>query len=157
MMPTRYSIGMAKIREWIARSEAGLKWIPERTAQNLLRVLGYYATILYAVMLLCHAVFRGGFTFRSMVGLASYAMLASIAAGLGFWLNRKLFFSLFSSGLACGAVYMLVVLIFNTAPGWSDAASLLGFSLVVFLGMVMGISAEYVKYLLKPKLDAKLE
>lgn len=129
-----------------------MKLIPEKTAQNLLKVMGYYAAILYAVLLLCHAVFRSAFTFRSLLGLASIAAVVAMAAGLGFWLEGKLFFPIFTVGLAAGALYMLYVAIFNSAPGWGDMASLFGFAAIVLIGLGAGLSAEFVKYLLKPKL-----
>ncbi len=47
---------------------------------------------------------------------------------------------------------MLVVAIFNTAPLWGDAASLFGFTLIAFLGALVGIGGEYARFLLKPRL-----
>jgi hypothetical protein len=129
-----------------------MKLMPEKTTHNLLKVLGYYAAILYAVLLLCHAVFRSGFSFRSLIGLASIAAVVAMAAGLGFWLEGKLFFPIFTGCLVIGMLYMLYVAVFNSAPGWGDMASLFGFAAIVLIGLGAGLSAEFVKYLLKPRL-----
>lgn len=145
---------MEKIWTLFSRGKAGLfRLIPEKTARNLFNILVYYAATLYAVMLLCHAVFRGGFTGRAVLGLASLAAVAAVAAGLGFWMEGRLFFPIYSAGLALGALYMLYVLIFNAAPSWGDMASLFGFLVISLIGLGAGVSAEFVKYLLKARLE----
>ncbi len=142
---------MVKFWELLARGKPALKWIPERNGRNLVKILGYYASLTYAVLLLCHAVFRGDFTPRSVAGLGVMAAVAAMTAGAAFWCDRKLCFAAYTLGLALGLMYMLYVLIFNAAPGWSDAASLLGFAAFAFLGLVAGVGAEYAKYLARGK------
>jgi hypothetical protein len=129
-----------------------MKLIPEKSSQSLLKIMGWYSTILYAVLLFAHALLRNQFTVRSLFGLASLALVSALVAGLGFWLEGKLFFPIYSVSLAVCAVYVFYVIIRNATPGWGELTSLVGFMLISSSGMVLGLGAEYAKYLLKPRL-----
>lgn len=129
-----------------------MKIIPERTTKSLLIIMGYYAAILYALLLLCHAILRNAFTAQSLVALATLAVMAAVIAGIGFWLRGKLFFMIFSAGLAAGLLYMFYVVIFNSSPGWSDLTSIIGFIFIAVAGLVGGLAAELIRYLVRPKL-----
>lgn len=97
-----------------------MKLMPAKSSQSLLKIMGYYSTILYAVLLFAHALLRNQFTVRSIFGLASLALVAALVAGLGFWLEGKLFFLIYSSSLAACILYVLYVVIRNTTPGWGS-------------------------------------
>jgi hypothetical protein len=129
-----------------------MKLLPDRSTRSLLRILGYYSTILYAVLLLAHAILRSQFTGRSIFGLASLAFVSALVAGLGFWLEGRLFFMVFSSSLIAGTLYILYVVITNATPGWGELTSLVGFMLICASGIIVGLAAEFVRYLIKPKL-----
>lgn len=129
-----------------------MKLIPAKSSQSLLKIMGYYSTILYAVFLFAHAVLKSQFTARSLLGLASLAFVAALVAGLGFWLEGRLFFLIYSSSLAASILYILYVVIRNATPGWGELTSLVGFMLIASSGMVIGLAAEFIRYLLKPKL-----
>jgi hypothetical protein len=128
-----------------------MKLIPLRTSRNLLKIIGYYAAAVIALLLLSHAIAGSGFTARSIFGLATIAIIAALVAGIGFWFNGRLFFIFFSSGLAVGLLYMLFIVVFNTSPGWSDLTSVIGFMVVAVIGMVVGLAAELIRYMLKTK------
>lgn len=132
-----------------------MRIIPEKSSRSLLKIMGYYSTLLYAVLLFAHAVLRSQFTVRSLFGLASLAFVSALVAGLGFWLEGRLFFLIYSSSLAAGIVYMLYVVIRNATPGWGELTSLVGFMLIASSGMVLGLAAEFVRYLLNPKLKRR--
>lgn len=129
-----------------------MKIIPEKTSQSLLKIMGWYSTILYAVLLFAHALLRSQFTARSLFGLASLALVSALVAGLGFWLEGKLFFPIYSASLAVSAVYVFYVAICNATPGWGELTSLVGFMLIASSGMVLGLAAEFGRYLLKPRM-----
>jgi hypothetical protein len=129
-----------------------MKLLPDKTSKSLMRIMGYYFSILYAVLLLSHAILKSQFTARSLFGLASLALVSAMAAGLGFWLEGRLFFFIYSASLAASIFYILYVVIANATPGWGDLTSLAGFMLISAAGMVLGLAAEFVRYLLKPRL-----
>lgn len=131
-----------------------MRLMPDRSTRSLLRIMGYYSTILYAVLLFAHAVLRSQFTVRSLFGLGSLAFVSALVAGLGFWLEGRLFFMVFSSSLVAGILYMLYVVIANVTPGWGELTSLVGFMLICSSGIIVGLAAEFVRYLVKPKLKA---
>lgn len=129
-----------------------MKLIPIKSPVNLLKMMGYYSGAIYFVLLLCHLILKSRFTIRSLFGMASLAIVCALVAGLGYWLEGRLFFVIFSTSLATGALYMLYIAVFNATPGWGDVTSLIGFMLVSAMGMIIGLAAEYVRYLMKTRL-----
>jgi hypothetical protein len=134
-----------------------MKLIPAKSSTNLLKIMGYYSAALYVVLLICHAILKSGFTLRSLSGMASLAIISALVAGLGYWLEGRLFFAIFSTSLGAGVLYMLYIAIFNATPGWGDVTSIIGYMLVAAMGMIIGLAAEYVRYLLKTGLKPKIK
>lgn len=132
-----------------------MKLIPEKTSQSLLKIMSWYSAILYAVLLFAHALLRSQFTVRSLLGLASLALVSALVAGVGFWLEGKLFFPIYSVSLAASGLYVFYVIIRNATPGWGELASLAGYILIASSGMVLGLAAEFIRYLIKPKLKQR--
>ena len=128
-----------------------MKLIPAKTSQCLLKIMGYYSTILYAVLLFAHALLRNSSPYARYSVWRRWRSSRRWSPGSGFWLEGRLFFLIYSSSLAACILYMLYVVIRNTTPGWGELTSLVGFMLIASAGMVLGLAAEFTRYLLKPK------
>jgi len=125
--------------------------IPSKRSNQWLVVYIFY-TIAILIGLLITRVILGSEIFgRYMVTLMLISMVSALIPCIGGFLGRRKFFIVNTLSIIVGILYMFYVVVGNTAPGWGDLTSIVGYLFIVGVGVILALGVEVISYFIKTK------
>ena len=124
--------------------------LPAKKSKKWVLVSSIYFIIIF-ISLLATRIILGNFELnRGILGMFLLALISTIPAFISGYLDKRLFFYIYSLSLIVGIVYAFYVVIADVAPGWGDLTSMIGYMFMVVTGMVIAFFAETIYHLLHP-------
>jgi len=125
--------------------------IPAKFSRRWWLIFVAYFVIILAFLLLTENLLDIGFTGTSFLARVILAIISAFIVCLGGFLGGRFYFLICSLGLLIGIIYMLYVVIANTAPGWGDLTSMVGYLFCLAISIVIGLLTELVLLSLRRK------
>lgn len=88
---------------------------------------------------------------RYILGLLIISMVSALIPCIGGYLGKRIFFIVYTLSALVGILYMFYVVLGNTAPGWGDLTSIVGYLFIVAIGIVLALVTEVIYYFTKAK------
>jgi len=85
---------------------------------------------------------------QNIIGFTILALLVSVIGSIGYFGIRK-FSYVFIIFDILGLFYMYFIILSNNSDGWVDLTSLIGFIVLIDVGIAIGIIAEFIYWIVK--------
>ncbi|MDF2942739.1 MAG: permease [Herbinix sp.] len=118
--------------------------MPIRKSNKWIIVFILYTLVVLISLIASRVILGSDLTGGYIVRLLSIALGTSVLPCIGGYFGKRVFFIVYSLSILFGIFYMFYVVIADTAPGWGDLASLVGFMFMIGLGTVSALLAEIV-------------
>ncbi len=125
--------------------------LPLKKSNKWLGVFIFYALLIFVALLTTRFVLGSEIFGRYILGLIIIAMVSAFIPCVGGFLGKRIFFILYTISALIGVLYMFYVVLGNTAPGWGDLTSIIGYLFIVGVGAVLALITEIIVYLFKTK------
>jgi len=110
----------------------------------------YFLLIVFAINLLALSFTRVLLTqtvsFQNIVGFSIMSIVAALLASAGF-LGFRTFTRTILIADFVAILYMFAVILSNAADGWSDLTSLAAYTVILAIGILAGVAAQFIEFL----------
>jgi len=111
----------------------------------------FYTIAIFIGFLITRSILGSEIFGRYMVTLMLISMVSALIPCIGGFLGRRKFFIVNTLSIIVGILYMFYVVVGNTAPGWGDLTSIVGYLFIVGVGVVLALGVEVISYFIKTK------
>jgi hypothetical protein len=125
--------------------------IPQKKSSRWLVVFLIYTMVIFISLLSTRLLLGSEIVPRNIWGFVILSTGSALIPSLGGFLGKRIFFLIYTIASIIGILYMFYVVIGNTAPGWEDLTSIIGYLFIVVIGFVLAIVSELIRYVVKPK------
>jgi len=125
--------------------------IPLKKSNKWISVYIFYTIAILIGLLITRVILgsdmSGGYIFNQLI----ISMVSALIPCIGGFLGRRKFFIVNTLSIIVGILYMFYVVVGNTALGWGDLTSIVGYLFIVGIGFVLALLVEIINYLGKTK------
>jgi len=125
--------------------------IPLKKSNSWIGVFIFYALVIFIGLLTSRLVLGSEFFVRYILAMLLIAMVSALIPCIGGFLGKRIFFIIYTLSAIVGILYMFYVVLGNTAPGWGDLTSIVGYLFIVGVGAVLALLTEVIIYFVKAK------
>ena len=125
--------------------------IPPKKSNQWIGVFILYTVVIFIGLLTTRVLFGSDILGRSIISLLIISIASALIPNIGGFLGKWIFFSIYTLSAIVGILYMFYVVLSNTAPGWGDLTSIIGYLFIVGVGTVLALVTEVVSYFIKTK------
>ena len=123
--------------------------IPPKKSNQWIWIFILYTVVVFISLLITRGLFGADIWNRSIIGLLLISIVSAIMPSMAGFLGKHIFFFIYTVGTIVGIIYMFVVALGNTSPGWGDLTSVIGYLFIVGIGAVIAFTTEIVRSLVK--------
>ena len=125
--------------------------IPLKKSNNWVGVFIFYALVIFIGLLTSRFVLGSEFFVRYILAMLLIAIVSALIPCIGGFLGKRIFFIIYTLSVIVGILYMFYVVLGNTAPGWGDLTSIVGYLFIVVVRAVLALVTEVIIYFAKSK------
>ena len=125
--------------------------IPLKKSNNWIGVFIFYTLVIFIGLLTSRFVLGSEFFVRYILAMLLIAIVSALIPCIGGFLGKRIFFIIYTLSAIVGILYMFYVVLGNTAPGWGDLTSIVGYLFIVGVGAVLAVVTEVIIYFVKTK------
>jgi len=111
----------------------------------------FYTIAIFIGFLITRSILGSEIFGRYMFTLMLISMVSALIPCIGGFLGRRKFFIVNTLSIIVGILYMFYVVVGNTAPGWGDLTSIVGYLFIVGVGVILALGVEVISYFIKTK------
>ena len=120
--------------------------IPAQKSTKWSWVYMLYTAVIF-VSLIITRIILGSEIFSSYVlSLLILSMVSACIPCIAGFFGKPTFFFIYTFSVIVGILYMFYVVLGNTAPGWGDLTSMVGYMFIVGIGIGLAIAVEVIIY-----------
>jgi len=108
-----------------------------------------YTAIVFTVLLVSRFLIGGNTKVNNVFGLFILSLGSAFLPCIGGYFEKFTFVSVYSLSVIVGLIYALYVAVKDIAPGWGDLTSIIGYLVIVVIGIIIGCVAEIVYMIFK--------
>ena len=123
--------------------------IPPKKSNQWIGIFIPYTVFILIGLLTTRGLFGADIWDRSIIGLLIISIVSSIIPSIAWFLGKRIFFIIYTVATIVGIIYMFVVVLGNTSPGWGDLTSVIGYLFIVGIGAVLALTTEIVRSVVK--------
>lgn len=116
--------------------------LPNKYSIKWIYILIALFILTFVSMLLVITILDLSIGFDNISGFALLSLAVSLSIGLGGLLGAKAYFKTALVFNILGILYMLYIIIFRTAEGWSDLVSIISYLLLLSIGIILGVIVQ---------------
>lgn len=125
--------------------------IPSKKSKKWIGVFIFYTIVVFISLLSTRFILGSEIVGDYILGMVIISLGSALIPCIGGFLGRQMFFKVYTFSAAIGILYMFYVVLGNTAPGWGDLTSIVGYLFMVGVGAIVGLVTELVIYFIKTK------
>jgi len=125
--------------------------IPLKKSNNWIGVFIFYTLVIFIGLLTSRFVLGSEFFVRYILAMLLIAIVSALIPCIGGFLGKRIFFIIYTLSAIVRILYMFYVVLGNTAPGWGDLTSIVGYLFIVGVGAVLAVVTEVIIYFVKTK------
>jgi len=125
--------------------------IPLKRSNQWLSVYIFYTIAILIGLLITRVILGSDMSGRYILNQLIISMASALIPCIGGFLGRRIFFIVSTLSIVVGILYMFYVVVGNTAHGWSELASIVGYLFIVGVGFILALVAEIISYFVKTK------
>ena len=123
--------------------------IPSKKSKKWIGVFIFYTIVVFISLLVTRLILVSEIVGNYIFAMLLISMGSALIPCIGGFLGRQMFFKVYTFSAAIGILYMFYVVLGNTAPGWGDLTSIVGYLFMVGVGAIVGLVTELVLYFIK--------
>ncbi|MGE6489196.1 hypothetical protein [Paenisporosarcina sp. NPDC076898] len=123
--------------------------IPPKKSFQWIGIFILYTVIIFISLLATRVLFGSELSNPSIISLLIISKVSALIPSIGGFLGKRIFFIIYTVSTIVGMLYMFYVVLGNTAPGWGDLTSIIGYLFIVGVGAVLALVTEVVSYFVK--------
>lgn len=123
--------------------------MPPKKSNQWMWIFILYTVITFISLLTTRVLFGSDILDRSIISLLMIAIVTSIMPSIAWILGKRIFFNIYTVSTIVGISYLFYVVLGNTAPGWGDLTSIVGYLFIVGVGAFIAFVAEVVRTVVK--------
>ena len=120
--------------------------IPSKKYKKWILIFLIYVIVVFLSFLITRLVLGSDVSGRYLLGLMIMSMSSAFIPCIAGFLGKLVFFIVDTIFIVLGILYMLYVVLGNTAPGWGDLTSIIGYLFIVLFGVIIAAVAEIISY-----------
>ncbi|MHB8131471.1 MAG: hypothetical protein ACYDEX_21015 [Mobilitalea sp.] len=120
--------------------------IPSKSSKKWIVVFLIFTIVVFFSFLITRLVLDSDVLGRYLFGLIMMSVSSAFIPCIAGYLGRRVFFIVDTIFIVLGILYMFYVVLGNTAPGWGDLTSIIGYLFIVLLGVIIASIAEIINY-----------
>lgn len=125
--------------------------IPIRSSSKWIGVYIIYAALIFIGFFVTRIKLGDELFSSNTFRLFIISLGSALIPCIGGFLGKRLFFIIYTISAIIGVLYMFYVIFGNTAPGWGDLTSLIGYLFLLCIGTIVGFIAEIVSFFINKK------
>lgn len=125
--------------------------MPLKKSNTWIGVFIFYTLVIFIGLLTSRFVLGSEFFVRYILAMLLIAIVSALIPCIGGFLGKRIFFIIYTLSVIVGILYMFYVVLGNTAPGWGDLTSIVGYLFIVGVGSVLALVTEVIIYFVKTK------
>ena len=125
--------------------------IPPPKSKKWIVVFILFTVVVFIGLLTTRVLFGSTLSNQSIMSFLLISIVSALIPSIGGFLGKQVFYSIFTLSTIVGILYMFYVVLGNTAPGWGDLTSIIGYLFIVGIGAVLALVTEIVYYFIKTK------
>lgn len=125
--------------------------IPSKKSKKWIGVFIFYAVVVFISLLATRFILGSEIVGNYIFGMLIISIGTALIPCIGGFLGRQMFFKVYTFSAAIGIIYMFYVVLGNTAPGWGDLTSIVGYLFMVGVGTIVAFVSELVIYFIKTR------
>ena len=123
--------------------------IPEKKSSKWINVFILYTIVVFISFLSTRLILGSDIFGMYILSLIGISVGSALIPCVGGYLGKRMFFIIYTLCAIIGILYMFYVVTGNTAPGWGDLTSIVGFLFMVAVGIGLALVTEIVIYFVK--------
>lgn len=128
-----------------------INMFPVKKSKNWIIIFLVYAVIIALSLIITRIILASENIGGSIPTMLLLALCTSILPSIAGYFGKYLFFYIYSLSILLGIIYAFYVAIGDVAPGWGNLTSIIGFLFIVIIGLVIGLIAETISLLIRPR------
>ena len=125
--------------------------IPPKKSNQWIGVFILYTVVIFIGLLTTRVLLGSDILDRYIFSLIIISIVSALIPSIGGFLGKRIFFIIHTLSAIVGILYMFYVVLGNTAPGWGDLTSIIGYLFIVGVGAILALVTEVVSYFVKIK------
>ena len=129
--------------------------IPSKSSKKWIVVFLIYTIVVFFSFLITRLVLGSDVLGRYLFGMMIMSMSSAFIPCIAGYLGKRVFFIVDTIFIVLGILYMFYVALGNTAPGWGDLTSIIGYLFIVLFGVIIASIAEIINYFITKRKNKK--
>lgn len=125
--------------------------IPSKKSKKWIGVFIFYTIVVFISLISTRFILGSEIVGDYIFGMVTISLGSALIPCIGGFWGRQMFFKVYTFSAAVGILYMFYVVLGNTAPGWGDLTSIVGYLFMVGVGAIVGLVTELAIYFIKTK------
>lgn len=125
--------------------------LPSKKSNQWLLVFMLYTIAIFIGLLSTRIILGSEIFGRYIFALLIISMVSALVPCIGGYIGKRIFFIIYTFSAIVGILYMFYVVLGNTAPGWGDLTSIVGYLFIVGVGAALALVVEVIRYFMITK------